>query len=69
MTYEYKVFEIPLDPEAKKAFETGLADINSINAILEKTINEKSKDGWEPLHPFSFPSVWFKRVKNNKGKK
>jgi|APGre2960657373_1045057.scaffolds.fasta_scaffold07533_4 hypothetical protein len=68
--YEYDVVLIPLTEEQQNAVSLGIVEIGSLNEILKKILNTKADDGWEPLYPFTFPSIWFKRpIPKNKNAK
>jgi hypothetical protein len=41
--------------------DLGMAKIESLNNMVLEVINEQARDGWEPLYPFSMPSIWFRR--------
>jgi hypothetical protein len=63
---EYDVEVIKLTEEQQNAVALGIVEIDSINQIIKKIINDRAKDGWEPMYPFAFPSIWFKRnIKKN----
>jgi len=61
MKYEYKYVTLDLNEEQMQMVQMGLAKIELVNDMVLETINEEAKDGWEPLYPFSVPSVWLKK--------
>ena len=65
---EYDFEIIPLTEEQQNAVAMGMVEMDSINGILKKIINKRAEDGWEPLYPFAFPSIWFKRIVKKNGK-
>jgi hypothetical protein len=69
MKFEYKYRTIEINDEQRQMVEIGLINQEAVTDIMIEVINEEAKDGWEPLYPFSFPSVFFKREKKITRKK
>lgn len=63
MIFEYKHETIELTPEQVQALELNLVSPESVNDTVVDLINKEAQDTWEPLYPFSFPCVWFRREK------
>ncbi len=61
MKYKYDVVTLNLTEEQMHMSSIGIAQIEEINAIICELVNERSKDGWEALYPFSVPQVWFRK--------
>lgn len=67
--YEYEVVSLKLTDEQKQIIQMGIGNVEQLNGIIQDTINAKSKEGWEPLYPFSVPQLWFRReVKKSRTK-
>lgn len=67
MIYEYKFVELELSQGQKEAAQLGMIlNIDELNKQMATLINKEATDGWEPLYPFSSPSVWFKREKKKR---
>jgi hypothetical protein len=62
MTYEYDFQDIGLSEEQRKIVELGMVKIEDLSTMIKKTVNDRAKEGWEPLYPFSVPLLWFKRI-------
>lgn len=62
MIYEYDFQDLGLDEEQRKLIELNMVKVEDINARIKPILNQRAKDGWEPLYPFSVPMLWFKRV-------
>jgi hypothetical protein len=67
--YEYDYEELKLNEEERALLDLDMGDVDTLNVLLRETINERAADGWEPLYPFSVPSLWFRRVIPTKRKK
>jgi len=61
MKYEYDYELVNLSDEQKHLIEVGLVRVEEINPLIREIINQKAKDGWEPLYPFSMPAIWFRK--------
>ena len=61
--YEYDFVTLPLTDEQKQVLQLGLGNIDQLNILIRDTINERAKQGWEPLYPWSVPQLWFRKVK------
>lgn len=59
--YEYDYVSIELSDEQRHLLELGL-NISEINSLIKPIINERAKDGWKPLWPFTLPDLWFERT-------
>ena len=65
-TYEYEFSTLKVTDEQRQMIQMGLGKIEEVNILIRDTVNERAKDGWEPLYPFAVPDVWFRRVKAGK---
>jgi hypothetical protein len=61
MTYEYKYVTIEISPEQQQVVDMGLAKMDEVAELIMTEVNQQAEEGWEPLHPFGFPTLWFKR--------
>jgi hypothetical protein len=61
MKYEYDVVTLQIDENQKQVLQLGLGDIEALNLMIKEVVNERAKDGWEPLYPFSVPQIWFRK--------
>ena len=61
MKYEYDFENVPLTEAQQHMVSIGAGNIDELNVIIRDLINERAKDGWEPLYPFSVPQVWFRK--------
>ena len=66
--YEYDFITLELTDAQKQMVQMGLGDIEWLNVKIKDMINTRAKDGWEPLYPYSVPSLWFRRAKNTRKK-
>lgn len=62
MTYEYDFQDAGLTEDQRKLAEMGMANIEDMSTKIKDIINQRAKDGWEPLYPFSVPLLWFRRT-------
>jgi len=69
MKYEYDYETVNLTEDQQQMIQMGLANIEALNSMVRDVINARAKDGWEPLYPFSMPSIWFRKPKAVKRKK
>lgn len=63
MKYEYSYITLELSEERKQMIQMGLANIDELNSMIRDIINDQAEEGWEPLYPFSVPSIWLRRPK------
>ena len=61
--YEYDFETIRLDEQQQAMIEIGVGNVSALNPIIREVLNERAKDGWEPMYPFSVPQIWFRKVK------
>lgn len=61
MKYEYDFQIIELSEADIQKIQLGLATPESMNTVIKDVLNDRAKDGWEPLMPVGIPSVWFRR--------
>jgi hypothetical protein len=61
MKYEYKHVVIELTAEQQRVVEIGMAKPHEACGIIQEVISEQAELGWEPLYPFGFPVLWFRR--------
>ena len=66
MTVEYKYVNVDLTEEQRHMVDLGMVKLESVNDTIMALINEESSDGWEPMYPFMFPCLWFKRDKKRR---
>lgn len=64
--YEYECVKLDITEEQQQLATMGLGNIDQVNTIICALINERAKDGWEPLYPFSVPAMWFRRPMTKK---
>lgn len=62
MTYEYDFQDIGLTEDEQKLVDFGAVKLEDLNIKIRAILNERAKQNWEPLYPFSVPMLWFKRV-------
>ncbi len=68
-SYEYICERINLPPEQIQMAQMGALEekaMKDIDGLIIELLNEKGKEGWEVLAPISFPTVFFRRVKEAK---
>jgi hypothetical protein len=62
MKYEYDVVTLNISDDQKQALQMGFGNIDQLNLMIKDVINDRAKDGWEPLYPFSVPQIWFRKT-------
>ena len=69
MKYEFDYETLELTDEQLQLVQMGLAKIDDLNSMVKDIINERAAKGWEPMYPFSVPSIWFRKPRAAKRKK
>jgi hypothetical protein len=59
--YVYDFEAISLTNEQKYLLEMQEIDPSVLSEMVKELINKRVKDGWEPLYPFTFPTLWFRK--------
>lgn len=61
MKYEYKYVNVELTEEQQQMVDLGMVKPGAVDNLVMETINAEAEDGWEPLYPFMFPCIWFRK--------
>lgn len=67
--YEYDFVTLDLSEDQKQVIQMNLGNTDHLIILVKDAINLKTKDGWEPLYPFSIPHIWFRKLKSKRTKK
>jgi hypothetical protein len=62
MNYEYDFHDIGLTEDQRRLVDLGMVKVEDISARIKEIVNERAKQGWEPLYPFTVPLLWFRRI-------
>ena len=59
--YEFDFEVLKLTEEQTQVIQMGLGNIEALSFMIRDVINARAAEGWEPMYPFSVPTIWFFR--------